>query len=156
MDPTWLVTVRGQMSYASDVGRKVTTKINAQIKSTNRLAQMELSQRQANSAQVHGNTSAASRGRGRGNLARGLVRLTHMDAVQADAAADVVTDNLLIPSAVGLVLFDPGATHSFISRQFVETHRLEHSSLAKTVEVHSPGGLIIVEHACHNRPILKM
>jgi hypothetical protein len=97
-------------------------------------------QRQANSAQVRGNTSVANRGRGRGGLARGPVHLTHMDAAQVDASADVVTGNLLIPPAVGLVLFDPVATHSFISRQFDEKHSLEHTSLAKHIEVHSPGG----------------
>jgi hypothetical protein len=76
-----------------------------------------------------------------------------MDAAQVDTSADVVTGNLLIPPAVGLVLFDPGATHSFISRKFVEMHSLEHTSLAKHIEVHSPGGLIVVKHVCHNRPI---
>ena len=109
--------------------------------------------RQANSAQVCANAPVASRGRGPSGLARVPYHLKHMDATQVNATSDVVTGNLLIPPGVGLVLFDPGATHSFLSQCFVETHNLDRTPLAKPIKVDSPGGPIIVEHVCHNHPI---
>jgi hypothetical protein len=41
---------------------------------------------------------------------------SHGCRTQVDATIDVATGNLLIPPSVGLVLFAPGATQSFISR----------------------------------------
>ena len=77
-----------------------------------------------------------------------------MNAKQLGAATDIITSKLLIPPTVGTVLFDSGATHSFISRDFVLKHGLVHAPLEKAIWVNSLGGLLKVEKICKDQPII--
>lgn len=60
-----------------------------------------------------------------GNRAR-VYNLTTKDA---EEAGKVVTGNILISAHPGLVLFDTGATHSFISANFVRKYQILYSPL---------------------------
>ena len=73
-------------------------------------------------------TPAAGRGRGILNTPRstpnapGHGRVNHVTVEHAQEAPDVVLGMFPINSYYGLVLFDTGASHSFISRSFAEKH----------------------------------
>jgi hypothetical protein len=101
-----------------------------------------------------GQANTAGRGAGRGRPGGGTAKLNYVNAEQLGAATDIITGKLLIPPAVGTVLFDSGATHSFISRDFVLKHGLVHTPLDKALWVNSPGGLLKVENICKGQPII--
>ena len=53
---------------------------------------------------------------------------------------DLVMGKVLINSCTALVLFYSGASHSFISRVFVDRNKLPTRSLNRSIKVSSPGG----------------
>ena len=54
----------------------------------------------------------------------------------------------LVNSCTALVLFDTGASHSFISRAFVGRNKLATEFLRGSIRVSSPGGEMILTHGC--------
>jgi len=98
--------------------------------------------------------NTAGRGAGRGGPGGGTTKLNYVNVEQLGTATDIITGKLLIPPVVGTVLFDSGATHSFISRDFVLKHGLVHSPLEKALWVNSPGELLKVEKICKDQPII--
>ena len=58
---------------------------------------------------------------------------------------DLVMGKLLINSCTALVLFDNGASHSFISRAFVGKSLLASKMLRGAIRVSSPGGEMIAK-----------
>ena len=61
---------------------------------------------------------------------------------------DVVICMFLLNSCPTLILFDTGASHSFISRNFVRKHGLAEESIGKPIRVNSPGGEMFVNSGC--------
>src|SRR6266540_6528870 len=51
-------------------------------------------------------------------------RVNHIDAEEAQGANDVVLDEFLVNSVLATVLFDSGASHSFISAKFAAKHNI--------------------------------
>ena len=68
-----------------------------------------------------------------------------MTAKSAAEAPNVVIGTFMVNSYPATVLFDTGATHSFISKSFAEQHRIPVSCLRLAMVVASPGGQI---HTC--------
>jgi hypothetical protein len=58
----------------------------------------------------------------------------------AQQAQDVVWGMFLASSHPAIVLFDSGASHSFISSSFVVKHHLPITIMRQTMLVSSPGG----------------
>jgi hypothetical protein len=52
----------------------------------------------------------------------------------------VVIGMFMVNTHPAIVLFDTGATHSFITQSFVEHHGIRTSTLRKCMLVSSPGG----------------
>jgi hypothetical protein len=73
-------------------------------------------------------------------------KVNHVTAKQAQEAPEVVLGMFLVNSEPASVLFDSGASHSFVSNQFVEKHNLP-MSLMKT-PFSSPGGEMKTSHLC--------
>jgi hypothetical protein len=57
-------------------------------------------------------------------------------------------DQIPVSSGNAKVLFDPSASHSFISGQYVEDHNIFMLPRGKTVMVKTPRGEIKVDHVC--------
>ena len=55
-----------------------------------------------------------------------------------------------INSIPAIVLFDTGASHSFISQAFVEKHGLVNRSLSNPMMVTSPGGELKASRSCYD------
>lgn len=77
-------------------------------------------------------------------------RVSHITAEEAHAAPDVVLGTFLVNSAPASVLFDSGASHSFVSNKFVGKYGLPVSSLATPMIIHSPGSEMRTNSLCPN------
>jgi hypothetical protein len=71
-----------------------------------------------------------------------------MNVEQAQDASGVVLGTFPINSIPTTVLFDSGATHSFITDQFIEKHNMHVSPMKKPLLVSSMGGDMKVSHIC--------
>jgi hypothetical protein len=62
--------------------------------------------------------------------------------------ANVVYGMFLINSIPTSVLFDSGASHSFVTKSFVEKHNIPNYPLKKKLLIRSPGGELRATHSC--------
>jgi hypothetical protein len=67
---------------------------------------------------------------------------------EAQQAQDVVLGMFLASSHPVTVLFDSGASHSFLSSSFVVRHQLPITIMKQTMLVSSPGGEMRMKHIC--------
>jgi hypothetical protein len=67
-------------------------------------------------------------------------RVNHVTAESAAEAPNVVIGTFMVNTHTATVLFDTGATHSFITQSFVEHHGIHASTLKRGMLVSSPGG----------------
>jgi hypothetical protein len=74
----------------------------------------------------------------RQNFVRGKVN--HVAVEEAQEAPDVVIGTFSVNDLSAVVLFDSGASHSFISTAYVEKHSLPMALLRSQMIVSSPGG----------------
>jgi hypothetical protein len=75
-------------------------------------------------------------------------RVNHMTNEEAQQAQDVVLGMFLASSHPATVLFDYGASHSFISSSFVVKHNMPIGTMKHTMLVSSPGGEMRTRHIC--------
>jgi hypothetical protein len=71
-----------------------------------------------------------------------------MTSDEAQQAPDVVLDMFLISSHPTTILFDSGASHSFVSSSFIVKHSLPIATMKHTMLVNSPGGEMRTKHIC--------
>lgn len=71
--------------------------------------------------------------------------MNHVTAEEANDAPDVLVGTLLVHSYPASVLFDSGATHSFVTKGFASDHKLPISRLHPPLIVTSPDSEIIAE-----------
>jgi hypothetical protein len=83
---------------------------------------------------------------GQQNFMRG--RVNHMTSEEVQQAPDVVLGMFLASSHPATILFDFGASHSFISSSFVAKHSLPIATMKHTMLVSSPGGEMRTKHIC--------
>jgi hypothetical protein len=62
--------------------------------------------------------------------------------------AYVVYGIFLINSIPASVLFDSGASHSFVTKSFVEKHNMSNYPLKRKLLIRSPGGELRDSHSC--------
>jgi hypothetical protein len=75
-------------------------------------------------------------------------RVNHMTSKEAQQASDAVLGMFLASSHPATILFDSGASHSFISSSFVAKHSLPIATMKHTMLVTSPGGEMRTKHIC--------
>ncbi len=83
---------------------------------------------------------------GRQDFMRG--RVNHMTSEEAQQASDVVLGMFVASSHPATILFDFGASHSFISSSFVAKHSLPITTMKHTMLASSPGGEMRTKHIC--------
>ena len=71
-----------------------------------------------------------------------------MPTAESAGRPDVVTGTLLVDSFDALVLFDSGATYSFVSMVFARKANLSMQLISQSVLVSSPGGIIASSTVC--------
>jgi hypothetical protein len=85
------------------------------------------------------------------NVARGY--LSHVNAAEAEEAPDVVLGTFLINSMPVKILFDSGASHSFITESFVDKGSLKPSRMDRLMIVQIPGSTPKTRLSCRNVPV---
>jgi hypothetical protein len=75
-------------------------------------------------------------------------RVNHVTVEDAQAAPDVIIGMILVNDNGTIVLFDSGASHSFVAANFVQKHNLPLSMLKNRMIVSSPGGDMHARHVC--------
>jgi hypothetical protein len=80
------------------------------------------------------------------NQSKGRVNLVIVESVPEDA--DMVYGMFLINSIPASVLFDYEASHSFVTKSFVEQHNIPNYPLKKKLLIRSPGGELRATHSC--------
>jgi hypothetical protein len=75
-------------------------------------------------------------------------RLNHVTAEEAQGDKDVVLGTFLINSVPATVLFDSGASHSFITERFVSKHDVPRSSMKTHLLISSPNGEMKSTYVC--------
>ena len=75
-------------------------------------------------------------------------KVNHVTAESAAEAPNVVIGTFMVNSHPATVLFDTGATHSFISKSFAEQHRIPVSCMRTAMVATSPGGQILTCSIC--------
>jgi hypothetical protein len=80
------------------------------------------------------------------NQSRG--RVNHVIAESVPKDFGVVYGMFLIDSIPASVLFDSGASHSFVTKSFVEKHNIPNYPLKKKLLIRSPGGELRATHSC--------
>jgi hypothetical protein len=73
-------------------------------------------------------------------------RVNHMTSDEAQQAQDVVLGMFLASSHHTTILFNSGASYSFISSSFVTKHNLPIATMKHTMLVSSPGGEMRTKH----------
>ena len=76
-----------------------------------------------------------------------------MNAAQAEDSSNVIMGNLPINDVPAKVLFDTGASHSFISRWFVDKFKLSTVALKTPILVSSPGAEAMASRGCFQLPL---
>jgi hypothetical protein len=71
-----------------------------------------------------------------------------MTSEEAQQAQDIVLGMFLTSSHPATILFDSGASHSFISSSFVTKHSLPIATMKHAMLVSSPGGEMRTKHIC--------
>jgi hypothetical protein len=71
-----------------------------------------------------------------------------MTSDEAQQAQDVVLGMFLTSSHPATILFNSGASHSFITSSFVAKHNLPIATMKHTMLVSSPGGEMRTKHIC--------
>jgi hypothetical protein len=94
-------------------------------------------------------TGAGSQSRPQGQQNYTYGKVNHVTTEEAQQAQDVVLGMFLASSHPTTVLFDSGASHSYISSSFVVKHQLPITIMKQTMLVSSPGGEMKTKHICH-------
>jgi hypothetical protein len=72
----------------------------------------------------------------------------HLNVEEVMNEPDAVMGMFQLHSFTALVLFDTGASHSFISRAFVNKNGVPTKTIGKSIKVSSPSGEMIVNYGC--------
>jgi hypothetical protein len=75
-------------------------------------------------------------------------KVNHVAIEEAQEAPDVVIGTFFVNDLSAVVLFDSGASHSFISAAYVEKHNLPMALLRSQMIVSSPGGDMSARQLC--------
>jgi len=75
-------------------------------------------------------------------------RVNHVKLETPKEALDVVVGTFLVNSCPATVLFDTGASHTFISVQFFEKHSIATCTMQNTMIVKSPRGKMHTNTLC--------
>ena len=80
-------------------------------------------------------------------------QVNHVNVEEVEEQPDAVIGKFLVKSFTALVLFDTGASHSYISRGFVNKFKLPTLALRTPLLVSSPGAEYMASRLCDRIPL---
>ena len=79
--------------------------------------------------------------------------MNHVNVEEVEEQPDAVIGKFLVKSFTAIVLFDTGASHSYISRGFVDKYELPTQALRSPMLVTSPGAEYMASQGCFQMPL---
>ena len=79
--------------------------------------------------------------------------MNHVNVEEVEEQPNAVIGKFLVKSFTALILFDTGASHSYISRGFVDKYNLSTQSLRSPMLVTSPGAEYVASLWCDRLPL---
>ena len=79
--------------------------------------------------------------------------MNHVNVKEVEEQPDAVIGKFMIKSFIAIVLFDTGASHSYISRGFVDKFKLPTVALKTPMLVSSPGAEYMANRGCFQLPL---
>ena len=80
--------------------------------------------------------------------------MNHVNVEEVYDEPDAVIGTFLLNTFLAIVLFDTGASHSFISRAFVNKHGLAIETIGKPLRVSSPGGEMVANSGTTRKQLI--
>jgi hypothetical protein len=110
-------------------------------------------QNQANNQQSSGSSkgNAATNTAGRNTKKTGWVYYTQVATIPE--GEPMMMGMFLVANHPALILFDSGASHTFISKKFVEKHCIPYTESRQGFKIHSPGGQIFSKEVAFQVPV---
>jgi hypothetical protein len=105
--------------------------------------------------------SSGSSTQGRGNVANNATgknmkktgRIYYTQVATTPEGEQVMMGTFLVVNHPAIILFDSGASHTFISKKFVEQHCIPYNESRKGFIIHSPGGQIFTKEVAFHVPV---
>jgi hypothetical protein len=105
--------------------------------------------------------SSASSAQGRGNAANNTAgkkmkktgRIYYMQVATTPEGEPVMMGTFLVANHPSVILFDSGASHTFISKKFVEQHCIPYNESREGFIIHSPGGQLFTKEVAFHVPV---
>ena len=79
-----------------------------------------------------------------------------MTNFEVEGSNDRVTGTLLVNSTLAYMLFDCGATHSFVARKFAKTLNVQPEWLDNPYCAYAPGDRVLVSHLKYNNCLVEI
>src|SRR5688572_5569296 len=109
-------------------------------------------QNQSNNQQGSGNSSQA-KGNTMGKNTKKTGRIYYTQVATTPDGEPVMMGTFLVANHPAVILFDSGASHTFISKKFVEQHCISCHESKEGFKIHSPGGQIFVREVAYQVPV---
>jgi hypothetical protein len=77
-------------------------------------------------------------------------RLNHLEADAVQETSDMIVGTFSLKSHLAEVLFDTGATHSFVTTSWVEAHNLPITTMTTLIQIDSASGKVRTNRICLN------
>jgi hypothetical protein len=77
-------------------------------------------------------------------------KVNHLEAEAIQDAPDVAVGMFSVESHSAKVLFDTGATHSFVTATWVEMHNISVEAMMPPMRINSVGGKVQTDKICSN------
>jgi hypothetical protein len=108
-------------------------------------------QNRSNNQQGTGNSSQA-----KGNAGKNIKKTRRIYYTQVATTPDgepVMMGTFLVANHPAIILFDSGASHTFISKKFVKQHCISYHESKEGFKIHSPGGQIFTKEVAFQVPV---
>ncbi len=109
-------------------------------------------QNQSNAPQGSGR-SAQPKGNTMGKNTKKTGRVYYTQVATTSEGEPVMMDTFSVASHSASILFDSGASHTFISKKFVEQHHIACHESKEGFKIHSPGGQIFTRKVAYQVPV---
>jgi hypothetical protein len=107
------------------------------------------SNNQQSSESSKGNVATSTTGKN----TRKTGRIYYTQVATTPEGEPVMMGTFLVANYPAIILFDSGASHTFISKRFVEQHCIPYHELREGYKIHSPGGQIFTKEVAFQVPV---
>jgi hypothetical protein len=110
-------------------------------------------QNQSNNQQSSRNSKGNAAKNAAGKNTRKTGQIYYTQVATTPEGEPVMTGTFLVANRPALILFDSGASHTFMSKKFVEKHCIPYTESREGLTIHSPRGQIFTKEVAYQVPV---